>query len=344
MLALTELGLPVTDGLRPALLESVLRVAGECPEPRLNEGLRPLLTRPAKRLRPALVFAAAACGPRLSTADALNCAGALELMHLSSLVHDDLMDRSPTRGGQPTLHATAGPDAAILGGDFLLTAGGRLAAEVSAAAAVAWHECYADLCVGQARETANRFRGDVTVEEYLQAINGKTAALMRTACYLGGLSGGLGEPEARALAGFGDAFGMVFQLVDDLMDTVSSEALWSKPVEQDVANGVYTVCVLGAAEHRPELRTVLAGELNAADVAHVYQLAREYGIPAALAHIEDQIARAEALLAALPDSPAVDRLAALPRRYLERVLAGKVDPRHARWLHAKLDDQVTTAV
>jgi heptaprenyl diphosphate synthase len=133
------LGLKTIDGAA-ARLEAMIVAAGRCPEPWLGAGLHLLLSRPGKRLRPALVFSAAICGPRNDVDNALACAASVEFMHLSSLIHDDLMDEADSRCGVPALHASVGPEAAIVGGDYLLAVGGRLAAGVSAEASIAWHE------------------------------------------------------------------------------------------------------------------------------------------------------------------------------------------------------------
>ncbi|GAA3777192.1 polyprenyl synthetase family protein [Streptomyces phyllanthi] len=335
MLNPARLGLTLPDETLPERLETAIATAGHCPEPWLDSGLGPLLTRAGKRLRPALVFAAAGCGTAMDLAKAVSCAAAVELIHLSSLVHDDLMDDADSRGGVQTLHVSMGLEAAVLGGDHLMAAGGRLASAVSAAAADTCLEAYADMCTGQARETANRFRTDVTVDGYLHAVNGKTAAVMRASCKLGGLCGGLPDTQVDALARFGESLGMLFQLVDDLMDVVSTEQLWSKPVEHDLANGVYTVCVLAAIRQQPvRMRALLGPGMTPEQVSEAYALARQYGVPTAMDLIERYLREADRAMAALPSSPARSQLAALPRRYVTNVLERLVDPRYRTLLAA----------
>ncbi|TWP46967.1 polyprenyl synthetase family protein [Lentzea tibetensis] len=333
MLTPVELGLAAVDDELRRRVEKTILANGSCGQPWLDTGMRPLLTRPGKRLRPALVFAAAACGPRFSECDAIACAASVELMHLSSLVHDDLMDDAASRGGLATLHVTRGRDAAILGGDHLLAAGGQLAARVSAAAALAWHQGYSDLCAGQIHETANRYRLDTRMDEYLAAVSGKTGALMRTACRLGALCAGLSEVQVAALATFGDAFGMVFQLVDDLMDLVSTEQLWTKPVGLDLSNGVYTAAVLvSLANPASELSALLRPEMSAADVERAHECARRDGVPFVLELIDEYVALAERVLEVVPDSPARARLVAMPRVYALRAVETKVAREHSRWI------------
>lgn len=335
MLTPVELGLAAVDDELRQRVEDAILAHGSCGQPWLDTGMRPLLTRPGKRLRPALVFASAACGFRPDQTALVACATSVELMHLSSLVHDDLMDDAPARGGLPTLHETRGRDAAILGGDHLLSAGGRLAATVSAEAALTWHQGYLDLVAGQILETANRYRLDTRMDEYLAAVNGKTSALMRTSCRLGALCAGLDDAQVSALAAFGDAFGMVFQLVDDLMDAVSTEQLWTKPVRHDLPNGVYTAAVLAALDDpRSGLRDVLGADMTDEDVSLAYGFARSDGVPVALELIEENVLRAESALELLPETPARTRLAALPRLYASRAVESKVAPEHLRWIRS----------
>ena len=335
MLTPGELGLAAVDDELRQRVEDTITGHGTCGQPWLDIGLRPLLTRPGKRLRPALVFASAACGPEQDTASAVALAAAVELMHLSSLVHDDLMDEAPARGGVPTLHVTRGRDAAILGGDHLLVAGGRLAATVSAEASLVWQQGYLDLVAGQVLETANRYRLDTRMEEYLAAVNGKTSALMRTSCHLGALCAGLDEVRVDALATYGDAFGMVFQLVDDLMDLVSTAQLWKKPVRLDLPNGVYTAAVLAAlSDPRSGIADVLGPDMTDGDVDRAHHHARCDGIPVVLELVEEYVRRAESALELLPGSEARDRLAVLPGLYASRAVESKVAPEHLRWIRA----------
>jgi heptaprenyl diphosphate synthase len=330
MLDPAAFGLTLPDDRLPELLESALMDAGHCPDPWLASGLAPLLRRPAKRLRPALVLATAACGSGPDLTAAVSCAAAVELIHLSSLVHDDLMDDADTRCGIRTLHRDRGPEAAIVGGDFLFAAGLRHAAGVSAHCADVCLEAYVGMCVGQARETSNRFRPGTTMDEYLLAVNGKTAALMRAACRLGGLCAGLPSHQMDALARFGESLGMAFQLVDDLMDVVSTEALWSKPVESDMANGVYTVCVLAALSEASggsdELERLLGPAMTVEQLTEAHAHARQQGVPTALRLIHRHVRTATTAMACLPASTARGQLAALPERYVSAILRHNADP------------------
>jgi heptaprenyl diphosphate synthase len=314
------------DAPRRDEFESLLAASAHSSVSWLNTLLVRLLRRPAKRLRPALVLAAADCGPRPDKAAALACAAAVELVHQSSVVHDDLMDEAGFRGAEPALHVVDGPAAAVLAGDFLVAAGGRAALGVSAEAAMVLQQAFLAMCDGQARETANQYRV-VTVAEYLSTVRGKTAALIRASCQLGGLCGGLDPRPTAALAGFGEAFGMLYQIVDDLMDVVSTPDLWGKPVEHDVRRGVYTLPVLIAARD-PALAALLGPDASDAGLRAVYEAARSHAVVPTVNAVLDWAARARVALDRLPPSAARDDLGALPLMYATAVLTGRVADRH----------------
>jgi geranylgeranyl pyrophosphate synthase len=169
------------------------------------------------------------------------------------------------------------------------------------------------MCEGQARETANLFRVS-TVEEYLATVRDKTGALIGAACQLGALCG-LDSAAARALHSFGEAFGVVFQVLDDLMDVLSTPELWGKPVQHDVTNGVYTLPVLFAVDLlRPDLT----------DTSTVYDTVRAVGVQPTIATAHEWADRASATLSELAPSAERDALAALPERYVNIVLTRRV--------------------
>lgn len=311
------------QGLETALLSAVVSNV-----PWLHTASTRLLVRPGKRLRPALVFAAAACGPRPDRANALDCAAAVELLHQSSLIHDDLLDDASERGGTVTVHVTDGQAGAVLAGDYLLAAGGRLISRVGGRAAGVWHEAYAEMCEAQARETANRY-SITSTDDYLLTIRGKTAALIRAACVLGGLCAGLNDRHLEALATFGESFGVLFQIVDDLMDVLSTSPLWGKAVQHDVTQGVFTLPVLLAAQAPgSRLPQVLAPNQVPAPVDAVYEMVRDVGVAPALATTYEWADRASAALRTLPASVSRDDLAGIPQRYATAVFANRVADRH----------------
>ncbi|MDN3351171.1 polyprenyl synthetase family protein [Actinomadura sp. DC4] len=231
----------------------VSAVAGDVPI--IGEAVTDILAG-GKRLRPLLVLAAAYAGsPQRDRA--IRSGVVVELLHLASLVHDDVMDEAAQRHGVTSANARMGNVRAVLAGDYLLARALATACELGRSEGALAARAFTRLCDGQARESATLFDADRGERAYYAAIEGKTAALFATACRLGAMAGGLGEGATEALAEYGLQLGMAFQLVDDLLDFTSSSDAMGKPAGHDIVEGVYTLPVLYALRERPRLATVL---------------------------------------------------------------------------------------
>src|SRR5438552_11288121 len=221
-----------------------------------------------KRLRPVMaMLACEATGGR--SEDALPIALAVELVHNFSLVHDDIMDRDATRRGRATVHVKWDEPTAVLAGDVLSARAFEVLARIEDAgahreAAALLSHAVLQLCEGQALDMAFERRSDVTPEEYLDMIRGKTAVLFEAATRGGALASRRRTPEAeRALTEFGLAFGMAFQIADDLLDVTSDAKTLGKPWGSDVRAGKRTLVVLDALHHGARLPAL--GRRDASD-------------------------------------------------------------------------------
>jgi heptaprenyl diphosphate synthase len=262
----------------------------------LTEVAGHLLGAGGKRLRPALTlaasYAASGRGATAATAEAVTGAAAVELVHLGSLYHDDVIDEAETRRGVPSVNARWSNIVAILAGDYLLAQASSLAASLGADVAGLLATTIGELCRGQVLELQHLFDTDRTEESYLSAIEGKTASLMATACRIGGMVSGAADDTLDALTQFGHHLGMCFQIVDDVLDVTRSEAELGKPVGNDVAEGVYTLPVIYALTAHRALRDEL-GRVRARDeLAAVVDLLPRGAVDAAMA-----VARTHALKA-----------------------------------------------
>ena len=276
-----------------------------------------------KRLRP--VMAMLACEAAGGTAEAaLPVALAVELVHNFSLVHDDIMDRDATRRGRPTVHVKWDEPTAILAGDVLFARAFEALARIHdpsahQEAARLLSRAVTQLCEGQALDVLFEARDDVTVEEYVQMIRLKTAVLFEAATRGGAVaSPKVTPPVVHALATFGEAFGMAFQVADDLLDVTADAKTLGKPWGSDIRAGKRTFLVLDAlagakAQQREVLERVL-GQQDATD-AEVQEAVAVMEATGALARgeaLRDQwAAHARNSLARLPASPARDTLRAL---------------------------------
>jgi geranylgeranyl pyrophosphate synthase len=306
--------------------------------------LGPASTRVAatggKRLRPLLTIVGAALGGAFDE-HVISAAAAVELVQVGSLVHDDILDHADTRRGRPTINAVEGIDHAVLAGDYILARAAELAASVSREAAALLAATLGDLCEGQVLELRDTFDPDRSLEAHLGSIRGKTAALFSCACRLGAQVGGLSERNEVALTRYGEAFGMAFQVLDDVLDLIGDASRLGKPTGNDIASGVYTLPVL-AALHGPgggDLRRLLSGPLagdgrdaggpsRAADVERALQLVRGSGsVPAALQTMDRYADDARRAVAHLDQTTIGGALAAFPRTYSTWALETFMDTR-----------------
>lgn len=215
------------------------REVESCSSP-LKEILGEILARPGKGMRSRLLFLAAKTGrPEEKRLNAL--AAGIELLHLASLVHDDLLDRGEMRRGYPALWKTYGVEAAVLTGDFLLAAAYKtLAFSAGFFGLERINRLLQGMVEAELEQKANSFKV-ISVPHYLQRVDKKTARFFQTACELGAEAGGLSREKQDRLGKFGRNIGMAYQILDDLLDVLGDPVNTGKPVFQDLKNGVLTL-------------------------------------------------------------------------------------------------------
>jgi geranylgeranyl pyrophosphate synthase len=224
-----------------------------------------LIRAGGKRLRPMLALASATSGERKATRDDLLGAVSLELMHLASLYHDDVMDEAEIRRNVDSVNARYGNLIAIVAGDYLMARSAGLAADLGAESASLMANTLAWLTRGQISEVRTAFSLERTEEDYFTAIEGKTATLMSSSCRMGAMTADLPPSEMTALAEFGRCFGMVYQLRDDILDLIATDGQLGKPAGQDLAEGIYNLPTLFAlvdTSVSDELRGLLGRPLD----------------------------------------------------------------------------------
>ncbi|GII80299.1 geranylgeranyl pyrophosphate synthase [Sphaerisporangium rufum] len=275
-----------------------------------------LLRAGGKRRRPALALLAARFG-EFDRPAVRNAAAAVELLHVASLYHDDVMDEAATRRGVPSANARWGNRVAVLAGDLLVARAAELAAPLGAGALHEQTRMVTRLVSGQLREAFGP--GDADPERfYLGVIADKTAALFALAAGLGARAAGVAEPAREALTAFGESYGIAFQLADDLLDAAAPAADTGKPAYADLRQGVATLPVLRATRRRgrgpARLRRLVAGG-PITDPGRLATAARLLRRSPALAETRQEVirhtARATGALDALPPGPARDALHAM---------------------------------
>jgi heptaprenyl diphosphate synthase len=284
-------------------VEATLVEGTRSQDPFLGEVAGHLVKAGGKRLRPALTLCTAYAirGAEPVPDAVITGAVAVELVHLGSLYHDDVIDEAETRRGVPSVNARWSNIVAILAGDFLLARASELAASLGADVAGLLAATIGELCRGQVLELAHLFDVERSEENYRSAIDGKTASLFGTACRIGGMVSDAAAP-LDALTDFGRHLGACFQVIDDVLDVTGTDASLGKPAGNDLLEGVYTLPVIYALGRTPALRELLGRKLDADQLAEARGLVTVDGaVDAALDAAREEAALADKALSAAPE-------------------------------------------
>ena len=312
MVSLTPLQHRVDPNADLQSVEAALRAAATTEDDFLTEVASHLIPAGGKRLRPAFVIAAALCldpkgdQPERLTDEMVRGGVAVELVHLGSLYHDDVMDEAETRRGIEAVNHRWGNLTAILAGDFLLAKASELAASLGTEVAELLAATIGHLCEGQVRELQLIYDINRNEEQYLQAISGKTAELYATSCRIGGIVGGADRAVVDQLTEFGHAYGMAFQVVDDILDLIATDEELGKPSGNDLKEGVYTLPVIRMIASGDPIAELLGQQLDE-EVRDQARAAVIEGpeIASSIATAQMYVDKALSALVALPDTPAV---------------------------------------
>lgn len=274
-----------------------------------------LLAAGGKRFRPMLVLLSGYFGdptdPRLIPGSV-----SIELVHLATLYHDDVIDEADSRRGIPSVNVRWDNTVAILTGDYLFARASEISAELGTEVSRLLARTIAVLCDGQIREVDLSGKTDQAESSYMEVIRRKTAALIATSCRLGAMLSDASPEHVDTLEAFGGALGMAFQLSDDIMDITASQLELGKEPGVDMREGVYTLPVLHAlarGEHREELARLLAKGPPAGErLDRALEIVRGHG---SLDHAREVVAaeveRAVELASALPRNAAQAALVAV---------------------------------
>ena len=290
-----------------ARLEVLLAESVIFGDPYLDSVTTHLIYAGGKRLRPMLAVASATGGERAATHEDLLGGVALELMHLASLYHDDVMDEAQVRRNVDSVNARYGNLIAIVAGDYLMARSAAIAADLGTDVAGLLARTLAGLTRGQVSEVRTAFSIERTEREYYEAIEGKTASLMASSCRVGALTAHLAPEETEALTEFGRCFGMIYQLRDDILDITATDNQLGKPAGQDLAEGIYNLPTLFALRDPnvgDQLRGILGEVLDDEDRERARKLVvATDGIERTVAAAQQFLAEAHDALGVLSGEP-----------------------------------------
>ena len=267
-----KLNLETGIGESGRLVQSVLNSRAACGG--IGELAAYLSKSTGKGVRTRLLLSAAMDENSLVPRKAAFAAAAVELLHMATLVHDDVIDDADTRRGRATLHKEFGNRNAILCGDYLLSMSLTMLADMGidetlsrTPFVIRFAKTLASICQGEYSQHRHSGNVDLAVLTYLRVISGKTAALFYVSAFMGALIGEETEEAALALGNFGRQMGMVFQIADDCKDYELSEQAAQKPVGNDLRNGIVTLPLILAMRKNPGLRKHAAEAIkNQADI------------------------------------------------------------------------------
>lgn len=310
------------------LVESRLLEVSQSDDAFLTKAAQHLLIAGGKRFRPLLAQLASEFGPA-DDQRSIDAAVAVELIHVGSLYHDDVIDEATTRRGTASANTNWGNTVAILAGDFLMARASELAASTLGQQSVEiLARTYAELVEGQTRELQLDWDIDHGTDEYFRVIEGKTASLIQTSARLGAMAAEASPETVERVSSWAWELGIVFQISDDALDLVATDAFLGKPAGSDISEGKFTLPVLGALRG-PEGRRI--SELLSTprpypseSVSEVIGLVRSGGyVKDALDEASRRIDIAGRSIADLPSTPARDVLNSLGTYLIDRVEAAR---------------------
>jgi heptaprenyl diphosphate synthase len=307
-----DVGLEAGVGAVLAGVEADLRQTVASADPLVGAAARHLVDAGGKRFRPLLVALAAHFGDPLAP-EVVKAAIVVELTHLATLYHDDVMDEAAVRRGTQSVNSRWGNVVAILTGDYLFARAADVAAELGPEAVRIQAATFSRLVHGQIAETSGPLDGEEEILHYLRVIEQKTGSLIATSARFGAMFSGVTAQQVTTLAGYGETIGIAFQLSDDLLDIASDSEQSGKTPGTDLREGVPTLPVLYALATESgdaasaRLREILSTGPVTDDALHAEALGLLRESPAlkqARETVRSYTERARSSLVALPDLPA----------------------------------------
>ena len=294
--------------------------------PRIPEVTAHLVEAGGKRLRPMLTLAAA----RMCGYDGpyhINLAATVEFIHTATLLHDDVVDESGQRRGRPTANLLWDNKSSVLVGDYLFSRSFQLMVETGSLRVLdILANASATIAEGEVLQLTASQDLTTTEEIYLQVVRGKTAALFAAATEVGGVIAGAPEDHVKALYTYGDALGIAFQIVDDLLDLQGDAGAIGKNVGDDFRERKLTMPLIkaiakaDAEEHAFWKRTIEKGRQEDGDLEHAIALLKKHeALAQTSVAAKAEAERAKAALAPLPDHPVKDMLTDLADYVVERI-------------------------
>lgn len=307
-------------------VEEELRVQTQSRVTTVEEISRLTLDGGGKRLRPALVhLAARATGREFESSRTQRLGAAMEMIHMATLIHDDVIDDAALRRGRPTAFSVYGNTASILGGDFLLAKAMLLLAQDGDLPIIRMvSEAVVELAEGEVRELELRGILNLSKDDHFQVLRMKTAGFIECCCRLGGMIAEASEPEVDALGEFGHQLGIAFQIADDILDYHGDPAKTGKPLATDFIEGCTTLPLIELlpllqSEQVAWLESLFGKEAHENELGNLISLMGEKGsLAKAQMEAENRIQIGKQSMKRLPESAERDLMCAVAEFVVQR--------------------------
>ncbi|WP_040210541.1 polyprenyl synthetase family protein [Clostridium polynesiense] len=263
-------------------MEAVLQLMKEstrCKDKKIESSILDLINSGGKMLRPAFTLISSHFG-EYNEERARALAAVMEMLHMATLVHDDVIDDSKLRRGQETIQSKYGKDYAVYIGDFLFCVCFKILASNSSLQSIKIDsKSMSRICLGEVEQLNTRFKSQVSIKDYLSRISGKTAELFSLSLYIGSAEAGASQKVNRLLWNIGHNIGMAFQIIDDVLDYTGLNSEIGKPATSDIKQGIFTLPIIYALQQdKGELRRVIdKSKYEDSDISMIISMVNNYG-------------------------------------------------------------------
>lgn len=303
-------------------VREIMEENARCKDKVIETSIKELIQSGGKMLRPGLAVIASKFGnyqPDRTRA----MATVVEMFHMATLVHDDVIDDSKLRRGKETIQSKYGKEYAVYIGDYLFCVCFKILASTASLHSIQIDsKAMSKICLGEVEQLNSRFQKEVSVKNYLKRISGKTAELFALSLYIGAAESDCDKKLARLFWNIGHNIGMAFQIIDDILDYTSTDKQLGKEAGHDLRDGIYTLPLIYALEKKPAdlMKLLDQDELGQEDIQKIIELTREYGgIDKARALAKKYTNKAYSFMKRLPDNEYKMMLQEITGELLDRV-------------------------
>ncbi|WP_186429224.1 polyprenyl synthetase family protein [Clostridium sp. BSD9I1] len=300
---------------------SIMEKNTKCKNKKIETSIRDLIHSGGKMLRPAFVIISSHFG-NYDSNKATSLAAVMEMMHMATLVHDDIVDDSKIRRGQPTIQSKYGTDYAVYIGDFLFCICFKILASMSSLKNIKIDSnSMSRICLGEIDQLSSRFDTELSVKSYLSRVSGKTAELFSLSLYIGAAESGCSDALSRKFWKIGHNIGMAFQIIDDTLDYIGTDESIKKSAANDIKQGIFTLPFIYAAlNNKKDFNPYFKKDFfSDQDIRDIFMLVNKYnGVNKSIELADKYTKRAFKLINSLPENPYKIVLKELAEKLLTR--------------------------